>query len=127
MAVEPTHAGRDGTLPREREPRSVEATPVMPGTPEQAATNVERVSPEGRPGVAVAGPGTLWLTLAAIWLGLAVVALILSVMLSWAVGLAVLAIGSLALMLNPVLGAVTQRAEDRSQAIREGDAPSQTR
>ncbi len=91
----------------------------MPGDPEQTAEEIKNVSPEGRPGDPVAGPGELsgFMILAFCLLVLAAVGT--AVGLGWIEGLVVLAIGSLALLANPVIIATFQRVKDRQEVLRE--------
>jgi hypothetical protein len=91
----------------------------MPGDPQQTAEEINSVSPEGRPGDPVAGPGELssFMILAFCLLVLAAVGT--AVGLGWIEGLVVLAIGSLALLANPVIIATFQRVKDRQEVLRE--------
>ena len=91
----------------------------MPAPPEQAATDIARAGVEGRPADAKAGPGWLRLELLAIAAGLILVSAVVGMWLGWGVGLVMLVVGTLALVLNPVMGATAMRAKDRQQAADE--------
>lgn len=99
---------------------------VIPGSSEQAAQDVQEVSPEGRPGDPKAGPAKIRAErVVAVVLIVGVVALS-SIWLGWFGLVLGLVIGGLALAFNPVMAAAGQRAEDREEVIerRIGEGPT---
>ena len=100
------------------ESRSVAMT--IPGTPEQAARDVEAVSPEGRPADAKSGPGTVRLEVGAAALIIIVGATAVGLFFGVVGGLAAFFLGLLALLANPSVGAAMLRARDRSARHRPG-------
>ncbi len=91
----------------------------MPGDHEHAAEEIKAVSPEGLPGDAGAGPGALSVTMLAMFGLVLLAAMAGGIVLGWPAGVAILAIGSLALLANPVMIATTQRVKDRKEVLRE--------
>ncbi|GEM_PF-1350810 len=106
-----------GRIPKIHEVSPPEATlPVeMPASPERAARDIDAIGVEGRPADPKWGPGSL---VVAMLVGAGVVIAIAGFMawfFGWAIGLAGLAIGLLAIMFNPVFGATILRAKDRKR------------
>lgn len=90
---------------------------TMPASPERAARDIAAIGVEGRPADASSGPGMLRLEMLAMLAVIAVVALGVGFFSrSWVLGGALLVIGSLALFLNPVIGATAHRERDRREA-----------
>ena len=93
---------------------------ALPGPAEHTAEVVKQVSVEGRPaeGDAKSGPGGIVLDMVLAMLVIAVLAAIAGAAFGPLVGLVCLAIGVLAMALNPVMGASLMRVEDRAEAAR---------
>lgn len=98
-----------------------DTTMELPGSPEVAAEAVKQVSVEGRPaeGDAKAGPGRIVLDMLLAAMVIVVLSVIVGAAFGPVVGLVCLAIGVLALALNPVMGASAMRVEDRAKAARQ--------
>lgn len=106
MAILPTE-GEGGPDRRE------EHVFIMPGPPEEVADEVAAEGVEGRPADVKAGPRMIWGELLAA-MGLVIAASVaVGIWLGWLVGLAVLGFGTLAMLVNPVVGAALGRAHDR--------------
>jgi len=92
---------------------------TIPGSQESAAQEVNVVSPEGRPthSDAKAGPGRVWMEMSIVALVIVAVAAAIGAFFNIWAGLVALAIGLLALVLNPVMGATVLRAKDRAEVI----------
>jgi hypothetical protein len=89
----------------------------IPGTSEQAARDVEAVSPEGRPADAKSGPGTVWMEVGVAALIIIAGATAVGLYFGVVGGLAAFFLGLLALLANPSVGAAMLRTRDRSEAI----------
>ncbi len=94
---------------------------TIPGTAEQAAREVEAVSPDGRPADAKSGPGTVWLEVGVAALIIIAGATAVGLFFGVVGGLAAFFLGLLALLANPSVGAAMLRARDRSAAIDRAD------
>jgi hypothetical protein len=103
------------TLAAEVEKEAVADKVVIAGDPEQIAEETAEVSPERRPGDPKTGPNGLRLEILA---GVLIV-LCFAVALGWWVnilaGVLAALIGILSIVLNPVIGAASQRAIDREE------------
>ncbi len=105
---------------------AAERSRVIPGSAEQAARDVQAVSPEGRPADPNAGPAKLrGERVIAALLVIAIVAAASVYWIGWFAGIAALVVGGMALFFNPVMFAAGQRAEDRAEVIerRVGGTP----
>jgi hypothetical protein len=103
---------------------AAERSTVIPGSADAAAREVQKVSPEGFPGDPKSGPA--WIRMErAIAVGIVIVAVAASgFWVGWEAAVAAFVVGMLALMFNPVMAAVGQRAKDRVEVIeRMGEAP----
>lgn len=94
--------------------KAVEEHPfIMPGPASEVAEEVAAEGVEGRPADVRAGPRMLWGELLIVLVLVVGAAAGAGIWLGWQGGLAVLAVGTLALLLNPVVGATLGRARDR--------------
>ncbi|MDX2131651.1 MAG: hypothetical protein SFY69_06340 [Planctomycetota bacterium] len=112
----------DGTTTRAVTDSSVEHVlpeTTMPGTPEEAASEIREVSPEGRPGDAKTGPGGIMLWMAAALVFVIVVSVVVGWWVDWPVGAMVFAIGTIGLLSNPSIYAAASRAKERGAVIRQ--------
>jgi hypothetical protein len=108
------------------QPRPNQARPIqerlvdeplkMPASAERAAKDISDVSVEGRPADAKAGPSMLRLEMLGMLAGIVLVSVGIGFWAGWGLGVAMLVVGTLALMFNPVLGATAYRAQDRKKA-----------
>jgi hypothetical protein len=91
----------------------------MPAPPEQVARDVRRIGVEGRPTDPKSGPGMMRLEMLGLLVLVVAAAGAIGLWAGWGIGMAVLAIGMLALFFNPVLMAAAVRTSERKQAVEE--------
>lgn len=119
--------GRQGEPAAEEETRAAQ-TVVMPGNAEESAEEIAQVSPERRPADARVGPaGVSWMIIGTFAL-LFAASLISAIWIGWAAAIAAFMIALMGLFFfNPVMGAASQRIEDRKEAVKhhaQGEAPA---
>lgn len=90
----------------------------LPGTPKENADTVQSISPEGRPADSGLGPWGLWGLVIVVGGVLLLGAVLLGVFVHWGLGIGTLLLGGLFMLMNPVIGAASQRAHDREEAGR---------
>lgn len=124
--------------PRATEVESGSPQAARPGLPmsiegprEELADEIGALSPDGRPAHPHAGPGTLVVLVVAVFIVFVLIAFGLSWWLGWFAGVAMLAIGTLAIALNPAVLANLQRLKERGTVAdrhnaRTGSSPSAT-
>lgn len=112
-----------GPKPQSDDPH--DSAPHLPlsidGSPESAARRVQAVSVEGRPADAKSGPGRLILEMGAMMLVVLIFAGV-GWIFDWRLGAAILAIGLLATLFNPVMWATANRVAERKVVTDEDEA-----
>jgi hypothetical protein len=91
---------------------------IIPGDPDRIAVETARLSPENLPADPKSGPKALRLQILALWFLVLILAVCLGIWINVFAGVAALAIGTVGLMFNPVVGAAEQRAEEREVIAR---------
>jgi hypothetical protein len=91
---------------------------VIAGDADEIAQETADVSPEGRPGDPKTGPAGLRLEVLLGFFVVVCIAVALGLFMNVLAGVLALVIGTLAILFNPVVGATTQRANER-EAVAE--------
>jgi hypothetical protein len=86
---------------------------VIPGSRETIEEETTRISPEKRPADPKVGPKGLRLQVLFLWLAFLALAITLGLMVNIYVGVVTIALGTIGLLFNPVVGATEKRAEER--------------
>lgn len=97
----------------EVEKAAVEEGVVIAGDAEQIAQETEEISPERRPGDPKTGPSGIRLEILLGYFIILCFAVALGVWVNIPAGIAAAVIGTLAIAINPVVGAATRRAAER--------------
>jgi hypothetical protein len=102
---------------------------VMLGPTEEVKAEIAQVGVEGKPadGDAKAGPGSLLMTLGIFFSLIVVAAITVGLLVNWATGLAILGVGCLGLLLNPLFAATLMRARDRQDVAVHHPPPEDRR
>jgi len=90
---------------------------IMPASRERAAREVDDAGPEGRPSFPKAGPGMMIPGLIIFAVVIVSAAVFIGMRFNWYAGLGALGLGLLAILVNPVVGAVLGRRGDRQKAV----------
>ncbi len=85
----------------------------LSGSPDDLSAEIAHVGVEGAPADPKAGPGLLSLELGIAFVVLLLIAGVATWLLGWITGLAILAIGMVGMVFNPVVPATLLRARDR--------------
>lgn len=102
------------------EPSTMPVTMPVPAA--QAADDIARIGPEGRPADARSGPGMLMLEVGFVFVLVAAASIATGIWVGWGLGLAMFVVGGLALMINPVIGATAMRTKERQEAASQEHA-----
>lgn len=115
--TKPTASERQAAAKTTRKPE-VDESVVIPGDAEQIAQETADVSPEKRPGDPKTGPNGLRLEVLVGFFLVVCFAIGLGLWVNVAAGVAAGVVGTLGLMVNPVVAAASQRANER-EAVAE--------
>lgn len=117
------------SAPRDKDdPSKAPHTPpvVMPGPEAVVGAEIAQIGVEGKPTFSKAGPGALLLTLGGVGLLIVIAAVTVGLLVNWGTGLAVLGVGALGLLFNPLIAATLLRARDR-QDVADSHLPAERR
>jgi len=114
MPAEPDKVVHEESPEEARPTGSSEALPMsIPGSSTEIAEEIAEVGVEGTPADPRSGPGMYTVELVIGFVALVAIAGVAALMLGWLTGLAILAIGIVGMVFNPVVPATILRARDR--------------